>query len=71
MAFWDEKVIESYFTYELRGSFYIRKKWKTSIVLPLVNNQQKIGDYWRYKNFTGLGDPIIMESYQVYKTRYS
>lgn len=69
MAFWGEKVVENYFTYEIRGSFYIREKWKTRFVLPLVNNHQRIGDYQRYKNILGLGDPIIMESYQVFNTK--
>ncbi|NOQ75009.1 MAG: hypothetical protein GQ574_23550 [Crocinitomix sp.] len=68
MAFWGEKVVEKYFTYELRGSFYIREKWKTSVILPMVNNLQQIGDYRRY-NITGIGDPIIMESYQVFNTK--
>lgn len=68
MAFWGEKVKENYFTYELRGSFYFREKWKTSLILPYIDNQQWIGDYRRY-NVAGLGDPILLESYQVLNTR--
>ncbi|MFT5821381.1 MAG: hypothetical protein ACI8ZM_002634 [Crocinitomix sp.] len=68
MAFWGEKVVENYFTYELRGSFFIRERWKTSLVLPLANNLQQIGDDQRY-NITGVGDPIIMESFQVFNTK--
>ncbi len=68
MAFWGEKVKENYFTYELRGSFYFREKWKTSLILPLINNHQWIGNDHRY-NITGVGDPIIMESYQVFNTK--
>ncbi len=67
-AFWGKKVYETYQTYELRGTYYHREKWKTTIVLPFVNNHQRIDDFKRY-SLQGVGDPMIMESLQLVNTK--
>lgn len=67
-AFWGKKVTETYQTAELRGSFYIRDKWKTTIILPYVHNNQSIENTTRY-DLHGFGDPIVLQSYQLYSTK--
>lgn len=67
-AFWGKKVFETYQTYELRGNFYIRERWKATAIIPVVNNAQYIADFERYK-IQGIADPIGLISYQVYNTR--
>ncbi len=66
-SFWNKQVIEQYNTLELRGSFYVREVWKTTLIVPFINNQQFVGDDNRY-TVNGFSDPIIMESYQVYNS---
>lgn len=66
-SFWNNQVIEQYNTVELRGSFFVKEVWKTTIILPFNNNQQFIGEEKRY-TVNGFSDPIIMESFQVYNS---
>ncbi len=66
-SFWNKQVVENYNTIELRGEFYHRQVWKTSVYLSYVNNHQVVGDDKRYV-VNGFADPIIMESYQVYNS---
>ncbi len=65
--FWNKTVQENYNTLELRGAFYMREVWKTTIVVPFVNNHQLVGDNSRFV-VNGLSDPIILESYQVFNS---
>jgi len=66
-SFWNNQVVEQYNTLELRGSFYVKEVWKTTIIVPFINNHQTIGDENRYI-VNGFSDPIIMESYQIYNS---
>ncbi len=68
IAFWGKNVYETYQTMDIRGSFYIREKWKTTIIVPVVRNIQFIEKTKRY-GITGISDPIIMQSYQVFSTK--
>lgn len=68
MAFWGQEVHETYQTYEIRGNYYFREKWKTTVILPIVNNDQKIGGNRRY-SIQGIGDPIVLQSYQIFNTK--
>lgn len=68
IALWGEEVYETYNTLELRGNYYFREKWKTTLILPFVSNRQQVGSWDRY-TVNGLGDPILMESYQIYNTK--
>jgi len=65
--FWNKKVQENYNTFEIRGAFYMREIWKTTIVIPFVNNQQFVGDNQRFV-VNGLSDPILLESFQVFNS---
>jgi hypothetical protein len=66
-SFWNNQVVEQYNTLELRGSFYVKEVWKTTIIVPFINNHQIIGDESRYI-VSGFSDPTIMESFQVYNS---
>lgn len=66
-SFWGNQVVEQYNTLELRGSFFVREVWKTTIIVPFINNQQFIGEDNRY-TVNGFSDPIVMESYQIYNS---
>ncbi|MEZ4924506.1 MAG: hypothetical protein R2780_15160 [Crocinitomicaceae bacterium] len=63
-AFWGNQVQETYRTYELRGEFLIKNRWRTYVILPFVQNSQYIDDNKRY-TVSGIGDPILMESFQI------
>ncbi|MGV6862567.1 MAG: hypothetical protein ACWA41_12405 [Putridiphycobacter sp.] len=65
--FWNNKIKETYNTLELRGDFYLKEIWKTTIILPYVINKQDIGLDNRFV-VTGFGDPTILETYQVFNT---
>lgn len=66
----NKKVEDLYSTYELRGTFYLREKWKTLITLPVVDNTQKIDGLAKFR-IKGIADPIIVQTYQVYNTKES
>jgi len=66
-SFWNNQVVERYNTLELRGDFYIREIWKTTVILPYISNHQTVGDEDRYI-VNGFSDPILMESFQVYNS---
>lgn len=66
-SFWNNQVIEQYNTVELRGDFYIKELWKTTVIIPFINNHQNVGDNNRYV-VNGFSDPIIMESFQIYNS---
>lgn len=68
MAFWGQMVDETYQTYELRGNYFFNQKWKATVVLPFINNQQRIGGKRRYQ-INGIGDPILLTAYQVFNTK--
>lgn len=69
-SFWNKQVVENYNTIELRGEFYHKQVWKTSVYLSYVNNHQLVGNTKRYI-VNGFADPVIMESYQVYNSMKS
>lgn len=64
----NKEVTDLYQTYELRGTFFLKEKWKTMFTLPVVNNTQSIDGLAKY-SIQGIADPIIMQSYQVYSTK--
>lgn len=64
----NKKIEDLYRTYELRGTFYWREKWKTMVTLPVVDNTQKIDGLAKYR-VKGIADPILMQTYQVYNTK--
>jgi len=66
-SFWNNQVIEQYNTIEIRGDYYFREKWKTTIILPYVSNQQVVGDIERFR-VNGFADPILMESFQIFNS---
>jgi hypothetical protein len=68
MALWGNQILENYQTLEARGSFYFKERWNTRIILPFENNTQFIGDVKRY-HVQGIGDPIILQSYQLVNTK--
>jgi len=62
-----KEVNDLYHSYELRGAFYWRLKWKTMFTLPVTDNTQKIDGLAKYR-VKGIADPIIMQTYQLYNT---
>ena len=58
-AFWGNHVQETYRTYELRGQFLVKNRWRSYFVLPFIQNTQYIEDQERY-TITGIGDPKII-----------
>lgn len=68
LALWGQDVYETYQTYELRGTYYLRDKWNFTAVVPYIRNTQKIGNDNRY-TVTGLGDPTLITSYQLINTK--
>ncbi|MCC7453038.1 MAG: hypothetical protein IT222_02640 [Crocinitomix sp.] len=68
MNLWGKNVVEYYQTYEARASFYLKERWNTLIVLPFENNRQFIETEKRYQ-VQGIGDPIILQSYQLINTK--
>ncbi len=66
--YWNKAVTEQYNTLELRGSFYIKEKWNTQIIVPISNNYRLIDDDTDM-NVSGIGDPIIFQRYQLYNTK--
>jgi len=67
LSFWNNQVVEQYNTVELRGDFYVREVWKTTVILPYINNHQTVGDESRYI-VNGFSDPMLMESFQIYNS---
>ena len=68
LALWGKEVRETYQNYEIRGNYYFRERWKTTVNVPIVNNKQKIDDFVRYQ-VRNIGDPILIESYQILNTK--
>lgn len=64
----NKEITDLYQTYELRGTFYLREKWKTMFTLPVVNNTEKIDGLAKY-SIKGMSDPILMQTYQLYNTK--
>lgn len=67
IALWGQDVRETYQTIELRGNFYFFDKWRTTFVLPFVNNVQRLNESVRYR-INAPGDPMILQSYRLYNT---
>lgn len=63
-AFWGNQVIEQYNTIELRGEFLIKKRWRTTVILPYIINTQAIDGVRRF-SINGISDPIILQGYQL------
>ena len=64
----NKEVIDIYKTYELRGTFYLKDRWKTMFTLPIVDNTEKIDGLAKYR-IKGLGDPLMIQTYQLYNTK--
>ncbi len=62
---WDRSVIERYQTVEIRGDFYFKEKWKTTIILPFTNNYQFLDSEKRFR-ISGISDPVILETRNFY-----
>ncbi len=65
----NRKVDEIYRTYDIRGRFYIKDKWKTMVSIPIVDNSYRIDGLDKYR-VRGVGDPMIIQNYQVYNTKH-
>ncbi len=63
-----KEVNDLYHSYELRGSFYWKLKWKTMFTLPVTDNTQKIDGLAKYR-VRGIADPMILQTYQLYSTK--
>lgn len=59
---------ELYSRYEVTGNFFITKLWSVQAILPLVNNIQSIDGLAKF-NVWGVGDPVVMGSYQIFNTK--
>lgn len=68
VAFWGQDVYETYQTFEMRGNFYFREKWKTTFILPFTHNEQRIGSVNRY-SISGISDPTLLLSRQIFTTK--
>jgi hypothetical protein len=63
-AFWGNVISEHFNTYELRAQFLLKKRWRTSLILPYIHNSQFINGSDRYE-LNGFGDPIVLQGYQL------
>jgi hypothetical protein len=63
-----KSLTELYSRYEVTGNFFINKLWSIQAILPLINNVQAIDGLAKY-NVWGVGDPVIMGSYQIFNTK--
>lgn len=63
-----KEVMDIYRTTELRGTFYLRDRWKTMVTLPVVDNTERIDGLAKYR-IKGLGDPMLIQTYQLYSTK--
>ncbi len=66
--FRDTEVWERYSRIELTGRYFFNSKWSLQGVLPYVNNQQIENGLAKY-NVSGVGDPLLMQNYQVFNTK--
>lgn len=64
-TFWGNTVSETYRTYEVRGRFQISERWRTYLILPFIQNSQRINNN-RTLSVSGFGDPTIMSSFQFF-----
>ena len=63
-----KEVMDIYRTTELRGTFYLRDRWKTMVTLPVVDNTERIDGLAKYR-IKGLGDPMLIQTYQLCSTK--
>ena len=63
-----KSLTELYSRYELTGNFFINKLWSIQTVIPLINNVQSIDGLAKY-TIWGMGDPLVMGSYQIFNTK--
>ncbi|MEO9531350.1 MAG: hypothetical protein ABJG68_11485 [Crocinitomicaceae bacterium] len=63
-AFWGNQVSEYFNTIELRGEFLIKKRWRTTVIVPYVINTQTLDETRRYL-IQGMADPIVLQGYQL------
>lgn len=68
LQFRDTEVWERYTRVELTGRYFFNTKWSLQGLLPYVNNQQ-IEDGLAKYNVTGLGDPMLIQNYQVFNSK--
>ncbi len=66
----NKKIEDFYRTYEVRGTYYFGQKWRTVFTLPFIDNTQQIDGLAKYR-VRGIGDPIVMQTYQVYNSKFS
>jgi hypothetical protein len=62
------EVWERYSRVEITGKYFFNTKWSLQGVLPYVNNQQIENGVAKY-NVTGIGDPMLLQNYQVFNTK--
>lgn len=63
-AFWNNQVLEQFHTIELKGEFLLKQRWRTTLVIPYLHNEQFINSNKRL-GLNGLGDPLLMEGVQL------
>ncbi len=63
-----KEVKDIYQSYELRGAFYWKLKWKTMFIIPIADNTQKVNGLAKYR-VRGIADPVIIQMYQLYNTK--
>jgi hypothetical protein len=68
MEFYNSEVTELYNRVELTGRYFINNKWNIQGVLPYVSNQQIVNGYGKY-SVNGLGDPMVIQNYQVFNSK--
>ncbi len=64
----DQEVFERYSRFEITGQYFINQKWNIQAVLPYVNNQEIVDGRGVY-DVWGIGDPIIIQNYQLFNTK--
>jgi len=66
--FANKKIAEYYSRIEINGSYYFNEKWKLQYVIPYLKNIQTVDGLAKYI-VNGLGDPILLQNYQLFNTR--
>ncbi len=64
----NQEVFERYNRFEITGQYFINQKWNIQAVLPYVNNQEIVDGRWIY-DVWGIGDPTIIQNYQLFNTK--
>lgn len=66
--FFGNKIKETYQIYEIRGDFSYKERWRTIVVMPLIQNAQFVNDLAKY-NVAGVGDPMVLQRFQLFNSK--